>query len=192
MAKTRAEMHDVAVQALKAAGTPVPDRPSSRQHRGGAGHRLCRRPARDKLVETAKARWPRRPISCAKDLITLPDAPVKVILMPKFQQGVAVAYCDPPGPLDKGLQTFYAVSPIPDDWTAAQRTASCANIITAASRTSRCMRRCPAIMSSVACQPQSSVLRAVLWSGSFVEGWAVYAEDMMAEKGFLDGDPLYG
>jgi uncharacterized protein (DUF885 family) len=36
-----------------------------------------------------------------------------------------------------------------------------------------------------------STLRAVLGSGSFVEGWAVYAERMMAEQGFLDHDPLY-
>ncbi len=40
--------------------------------------------------------------------------------MPEFQRGVALAYCDPPGPLDKGQKTFYAVSPIPDDWTDKQ------------------------------------------------------------------------
>ena len=36
-----------------------------------------------------------------------------------------------------------------------------------------------------------SVLCAVLSSGSFVEGWAVYAEGMMADEGFLGNDPLY-
>jgi uncharacterized protein (DUF885 family) len=36
-----------------------------------------------------------------------------------------------------------------------------------------------------------STLRAVLSSGSFVEGWAVYAEKVMADEGFLDHDPLY-
>ena len=35
-----------------------------------------------------------------------------------------------------------------------------------------------------------SPLRAVLASGSFIEGWAVYAEGMMVEEGFLDHDPL--
>ncbi len=53
------------------------------------------------------------------DLMTLP-APVDIILMPEFQRGVAVAYCDSPGPLDKNLKTFYAVSPIPDDWNDKQ------------------------------------------------------------------------
>jgi uncharacterized protein (DUF885 family) len=35
-----------------------------------------------------------------------------------------------------------------------------------------------------------SVLRSVLWSGPFVEGWAVYTERMMVEAGYLDNDPL--
>jgi uncharacterized protein (DUF885 family) len=35
-----------------------------------------------------------------------------------------------------------------------------------------------------------SVLRAVLSSGSFVEGWAVYSEKMMVDAGYLDNDPL--
>jgi uncharacterized protein (DUF885 family) len=33
-------------------------------------------------------------------------------------------------------------------------------------------------------------LRAVLSSGVFVEGWAVYSEWMMCEEGFLEGDLL--
>ena len=36
-----------------------------------------------------------------------------------------------------------------------------------------------------------SVLRAVLGSGPFIEGWACYAEDVMADAGYLDGDHLY-
>jgi uncharacterized protein (DUF885 family) len=36
-----------------------------------------------------------------------------------------------------------------------------------------------------------SVLRAVLGSGPFVEGWAVYAEGMMMDAGYLNDDPLF-
>ena len=36
-----------------------------------------------------------------------------------------------------------------------------------------------------------SMIRAVLGSGSFIEGWAVYAENLMAVEGFRDHDPLY-
>jgi uncharacterized protein (DUF885 family) len=36
-----------------------------------------------------------------------------------------------------------------------------------------------------------SVVRAILSSGSFVEGWAVYAEHMMVDQGFRADDPLF-
>jgi uncharacterized protein (DUF885 family) len=35
-----------------------------------------------------------------------------------------------------------------------------------------------------------STLRAVLWSGPFVEGWAVYGERVMIDAGYLDNAPL--
>jgi uncharacterized protein (DUF885 family) len=35
-----------------------------------------------------------------------------------------------------------------------------------------------------------STLRGVLWSGPFVDGWAVYAERVMIDDGYLDYDPL--
>ena len=55
-----------------------------------------------------------------KNLVTLPDEPLEIIEMPEFKQGVALAYCDSPGPLEAGQKTFYAVSPIPAQWTRAQ------------------------------------------------------------------------
>ena len=36
-----------------------------------------------------------------------------------------------------------------------------------------------------------SVLRAVLGSGSFIEGWAVYAEQVMVDAGYYGNDPLF-
>ena len=33
-------------------------------------------------------------------------------------------------------------------------------------------------------------MRSVLWSGLFVEGWGVYAEQLMVDEGYLDRDPL--
>jgi uncharacterized protein (DUF885 family) len=35
-----------------------------------------------------------------------------------------------------------------------------------------------------------SPLRAVLSSGPFTEGWAVYTEKVMVDQGYMDGDPL--
>ena len=62
------------------------------------------------------------------ELVTMYDDPVRVIEMPESRRGVAVAYCDPPGPLERtdpggkgdDVPTLFAVSPAPADWDAAQ------------------------------------------------------------------------
>ena len=41
-----------------------------------------------------------------KNLITLPDDPLEIILMPEFRRGVSVAYCDAPGPPGNGWKNF--------------------------------------------------------------------------------------
>jgi uncharacterized protein (DUF885 family) len=197
--QTRAQMYDVARKALAGqAGPPaMPDhpRPADQQRIIAAALALAGddRPARDAVVATAKKMLAQATAFVRrKDLITLPDAPVDLIIMPKFQQGVAVAYCDSPGPLEKGLKTFYAVSPIPEGWTKAQTDSflreynnrGIADITVHEAMPGHYVQlwhsnKCP------------SLIRAVLGSGSFVEGWAVYAENVMAEEGFYGADPLY-
>ena len=55
-------------------------------------------------------------------LVSVFDDPVEVIAMPEIDRGVAVAYCDSPGPLESApLPTFIAVSPAP---AAGRRSAS--------------------------------------------------------------------
>jgi len=197
--RVREQMYGIAKEALagKAGAPPTPDHPTDAQQQAAIKAALDMaandRPARDQVVATAKEELAKATAFVReKNLITLPDAPVQVILMPEFQRGVTVAYCDSPGPLDKGMDTFYAVSPIPDDWTADQTT----------SYLREYNRRSIAELSVHEAMPghyvqiwhsnmYPSTLRAVLGSGSFVEGWAVYAERMMAEQGFLDHDPLY-
>ena len=53
------------------------------------------------------------------DLLTLIDDPCVIEEMPEFARGVAVAYCDPPGPLETAdVPTFYCIAPTPADWPA--------------------------------------------------------------------------
>jgi len=197
--RVRAQMYGIAREALagKASAPPTPEHPTPDQQQAAIKFALDLaaddRPARDQVVATAKEQLAKATAFVKeKDLITLPDSPVRVILMPEFQRGVTVAYCDSPGPLEKGLDTFYAVSPIPDDWTAEQTTSFLREY----------NRRAIAELSVHEAMPGHYVqiwhsnklpskVRAVLSSGSFVEGWAVYAEHMMAQEGFLDHDPLY-
>jgi uncharacterized protein (DUF885 family) len=128
------------------------------------------------------------------DLITLYDDPVEVIDMPEINRGIAVAYCDPPGPLEPVPgATFIAVSPTPKDWTA-ERVAS---FYREYNRHMVHNLMVHEAMPGHYLQLQHSrrftgatPLRAALWSGSFVEGWAVYAEEFMAAHGYPgEGDP---
>ena len=195
----RAQMYDIArgVLAGRDGAPESPESPSPEQQQATIQAALelayADRPTRDQVVATAKSTLAAATdFVRTKDLITLPDAPVQVILMPEFQRGVAVAYCDSPGPLDKSLDTFYAVSPIPDDWTEEQTTSYLREYNTRSIDELSIHEAMPGhYVQSWHSNKYPSVLRAVLGSGSFVEGWAVYAERVMAEAGYRDNDPLY-
>ena len=199
LTRVRADMYSVARGVLtgreSAPATPEAPTPAQQQAAIQAALELAYadRPTRDKVVETAKSTLATATdFVRARDLITLPDAPVKVILMPEFQRGVSVAYCDSPGPLDKSLDTFYAVSPIPDDWTDQQTTSFLREYNTRSIDELSIHEAMPGHYVQIwHSNKYPSVLRAVLSSGSFVEGWAVYAEKMMLDAGYRDNDPLY-
>jgi uncharacterized protein (DUF885 family) len=196
--RVRAEMYAVARQVLagRPDAPPLPESPTADQQQAAIAAALelayAERPARGGVVDFAKATLAEATEFVRKrDFVTVPDEPLEVILMPEFQRGVAVAYCDPPGALDKGQRTFYAVSPIPDDWTDAQvesflreyNSRSIANLTIHEAMPGHYLQLAHA-------NRYPSVLRAMLYSGPFVEGWAVYAERVMQEQGFRGDDPL--
>lgn len=126
-----------------------------------------------------------------KDLITLPDDPLEIIIMPEFQRGVSTAYCDSPGPLDVGQKTFYAVAPLPADWSQAQIESFLREYNVRSIHNLTIHEAMPGHFVQLAwANRYPSTLRAVLASGVFIEGWACYTERMMVEEGYLDGDPL--
>jgi uncharacterized protein (DUF885 family) len=198
IAQTRAEMYAIARTVLqgKADAPASPEQPTAEQQQALIQAALeiayADRPTRANLVAAAEQTLAdATDFVRKKNLVSLPDSPVKIILMPEFQRGVSVAYCDSPGPLDRGLDTFYAVSPIPEDWKQSQ----------VDSFLREYNRRSIAELGIHEAMPghyvqiwhsnkYPSTLRAVLSSGSFVEGWAVYAERQMADLGFMDADPL--
>jgi uncharacterized protein (DUF885 family) len=121
----------------------------------------------------------------------VPDEPLEIITMPEFQQGVALAYCDSPGPLDVGQKTFFAVSPIPAGWTKAQTDSFLREYNTRSIQNLTVHEAMPGHYLQLAhANKYPSPLRAVLASGPFIEGWAVYTEKVMADEGYLNGDPL--
>ncbi|MGH8028122.1 MAG: DUF885 domain-containing protein [Pseudoxanthomonas sp.] len=197
--RVRTEMYGIARTVLKdKAGAPqMPDAPSDEQQQKAIEAALelayADKPARDKVVETAEsALKSATDFVREKDLVTLPDAPVKIILMPEFQRGVAVAYCDSPGPLDKGLDTFYAVSPIPDEWDAKQVDSFLREYNNRMIHLLSIHEGTPGhYLEGWHSAKFPSTLRGVLRSGMFAEGWAVYTEKMMADAGYMNNDPLF-
>lgn len=199
MRRVREVMYGIALSVLKdKPGAPaLPDKPTDAQQQTAIEAALALayadHPARNKVVDDAKASLKSATdFVREKDLVTLPDSPVDVILMPEFQRGVAVAYCDSPGPLDKNLKTFYAISPIPDDWSQAQSDSFLREYNGKMIHLLSIHEGIPGhYLEGWHSAKYPSVLRGVLRSGLFAEGWAVYTERMMQEQGYLNNDPLF-
>ncbi|MCE9577173.1 MAG: DUF885 domain-containing protein [Deltaproteobacteria bacterium] len=121
----------------------------------------------------------------AHDLVRVPDEPVAVIEMPEYKRGLAVAYCDSSGPLEATPETFYAISPTPSDWPK-QRVESFYREYNESMLAELSIHEAmPGHYLQLMHNNQfPSKVRAVFGSGPFVEGWAVYGEWLMAEKGF--------
>ncbi len=199
MKRVREVMYGIAQTVLKdkpgAPDMPAQPTPAQQQTAIEAALELAYadHPARDKVVDDAKASLKvATDFVREKDLVTLADSPVDVILMPEFQRGVAVAYCDSPGPLDKNLKTFYAISPIPDDWSRAQAESFLREYNGKMIHLLSIHEGIPGhYLEGWHSAKHPSMLRGVLRSGLFAEGWAVYTERMLQEQGYLDNDPLF-
>ena len=197
--RVREEMYGIARTVLKdKPGAPaLPETPTADEQQKAIEAALelayAERPARDKVVPDAEAALAQATEFVRKhDLVTLPDAPVEIIEMPEFQRGVAVAYCDSPGPLDKHLKTFYAVSPIPEEWDQKQVDSFLREYNSRMIHLLSIHEGTPGhYLEGWHSAKFPSTLRAVLRSGMFAEGWAVYTEKMMADAGYLDNDPLF-
>jgi uncharacterized protein (DUF885 family) len=120
-------------------------------------------------------------------LVSLPARPIKVIVMPEFQRGASTAFCDWAGPLDKDGETFYAISPTPADWSPQRVESQYREDNSAELRDITAHEAMPGhyLQGAHASQVKTPTLvRAMTGSGTFIEGWAVYAEQIMAEAGW--------
>ncbi|MDH3811656.1 MAG: DUF885 domain-containing protein [Gammaproteobacteria bacterium] len=194
----RKQMYDVAREVYLQAHpmTAFPDNPDEAYKQAiiRAALEVAYRelPPRDGIVEVAKGQLQEATdFVIERNLVTMPEEPVEVIIMPEFQRGVSLAYLDPPGPLDRDQPAFYAVAPLPADWTEEQVESFLREYNLYSLQDLTIHEGVPGHYLQIALSNRfPSVLRAVLYSGPFVEGWAVYAEGMMIEEGYQDNDPL--
>ncbi len=142
------------------------------------------------LVEDARASVGRiKDFITRQDILRLPEPDrCQIIEMPEFRRGNSLAYLESALPLDPLGISSYAVSPPPADW-GADRVRSfleeynehMLQVLTIHEAYPghyvqlEYSNRCP------------SLIRKVLQSGVFIEGWAVYTEQMMLDQGYGDG-----
>ena len=121
------------------------------------------------------------------DLVTIPNVPLDVIAMPEFKRGVAIAYCDAAGPLEKNGKTFFAVAPTPKDWSKERKESFFREYNNYMIRDLTVHEAMPGHYLQLAHANEfhaPTLVRAMFQSGTFIEGWAVYCEQMMAEQGY--------
>src|SRR5438876_2334487 len=120
-------------------------------------------------------------------LVTVPEVPLDVIAMPEFKRGVAIAYCDSPGPLEKNGKTFFAVAPTPKDWSKERKESFFHEYNNYMIRDLTVHEAMPGHFLQLAHANEfhaPTLVRAIFQSGPFIEGWAVYCEQVMAEQGY--------
>jgi uncharacterized protein (DUF885 family) len=145
----------------------------------------------EELVRDAKATIDRiKAFIKDNDILRLPDPDrCQVVEMPEFQRGNTTAYLNQAPPLDNQAASVYAVSPPPRDWDARRVN----------SYLEEYNGRMVQILTIHEAYPghyvqleysnrHPSLIRRVLFSGVFAEGWAVYTEQMMLDQGYGKGD----
>ena len=151
-------------------------------------------PTDDTIVAEATAAYvAARAFNDSEGIATMYDDPIEVIVMPEFNRGVAVAYCDPPGPLETAEgPTLFAISPTPEDWPPERVESFYREYNSHLIHELAIHEAVPGHMLQLGhwrrFRAPTSV-RAAFPSGPFVEGWAVYSEDVMGAHGYR-GDEL--
>ena len=124
------------------------------------------------------------------DILRLPEPDrCEVIEMPEFKRGNSIAYLESALPLDPTGRSVYAVSPPPADWTPGQIRSFLEEYNRHMLQILTIHEAFPGHYVQLEYSNRSpSLIRRILQSGVFIEGWAVYTEQMMLDQGYGDRD----
>jgi uncharacterized protein (DUF885 family) len=113
----------------------------------------------------------------------------RIVEMPEFLRGNTVAYLNPAPPLDIRGSSEYAISPPPRDWSPQRAESYLREYNRAMLKILTIHEGYPGHYVQLEYSNRCpSLIRRVLSSGTFAEGWAVYTEKMMLDQGFCKGD----
>lgn len=148
-------------------------------------------PAADELLDWCREETARIEGFCAeRDLIGMADEPLDIQWTPVFLRAFGGAMLSSPGPLDKGQKAFFAITPMPDDWTPEQRESYLREDNTRMLRLLCIHEAVPGhFLQGVYANRSPSLARAIFASGLFAEGWAVYVTQVMMDVGYGADDP---
>jgi uncharacterized protein (DUF885 family) len=126
-----------------------------------------------------------------RKILALPEPDqCQIIAMPEFMRGNSVAYLNSSPPLDRKAVSEYAISPPPLDWSPKRVESFLEEYNHSMLKILTIHEAYPGHYVQLAYSNRvPSLIRRVLGSGTFAEGWAVYTEQMMLDQGFGDGDP---
>jgi uncharacterized protein (DUF885 family) len=134
----------------------------------------------------------------AKNLVTLPpNANLQVIETPVFMRGVyGVGGFNQAPPLEPKLGAFYWVTPIPDSWPQQRIDSKLREYNESGLQHLTVHEAMPGhyVQAEYAndVQPRSRrLLRNIFGNAPYIEGWAVYTQELMAEQGYLGDTPGY-
>ena len=131
-----------------------------------------------------------------KGLLTLPSrSNLDVIDTPEFMRGIyGVGGFNPAPALQPGLGAFYWITPIPKKWPNERVESKLREYNNYGLQELTIHEAMPGhyVQFEYAndVQPTSRrLLRNVFGNGPYIEGWGVYAQQMMSEEGYLDNSP---
>lgn len=125
-----------------------------------------------------------------RDLIGLPEEPMQIVWTPEFLRAFGGAMLIPPGPLDRGLDAFFAITPMPDAWSDERKESYLREDNDRMLRLLTIHEAVPGHYLQLAYSNRcASLVRTVFQSGVFAEGWAVYVTQVMMDVGYGAEDP---
>jgi uncharacterized protein (DUF885 family) len=125
-----------------------------------------------------------------RDLIGLTTEPMQIVWTPEFLRAFGGAMLISPGPLDRGLDAFFAITPMPDDWSPERRESYLREDNDRMLRLLTIHEAVPGHYLQLTYSNRCpSLVRSVFQSGVFAEGWAVYVTQVMMDVGYGADDP---
>ena len=125
-----------------------------------------------------------------RGLISLTDQPLSIIWTPVFMRAYGRAFLDSPGPLDRGLQSHFFITPPADDATPESIDSYMREDNDRMLRLLCIHEGVPGHYLQLAASNRSgSLIRTVFGDGMFAEGWAVYVTQVMMDAGYGADDP---